>query len=221
MRRGAIGIGTLIVFIAMVLVAAVAAGVLISTAGNLQQRALSVGRETTIDVSSGIRLISIWGYAPENSTSKKIRSNITKLVIYVSLNAGSEPVNLNQTRIILTVKDQMAVLSYGGPDVFNSSTSGASNIFTLGIWNQLSNTTFGVVVLLDTDKSMTSNENSPSLTTGDLAALLVNTGKVFSKYNGIPPSVRVIGKIIPPHGAATVIDFLTPPTYSSTAIELQ
>ncbi|KTG30347.1 archaellin/type IV pilin N-terminal domain-containing protein [Haloferax profundi] len=59
--RGQVGIGTLIVFIAMVLVAAIAAGVLVDTAGFLQDQAQETGQQSSAQVTDRLQITSVYG----------------------------------------------------------------------------------------------------------------------------------------------------------------
>ncbi|THE62946.1 flagellin [Salinadaptatus halalkaliphilus] len=96
-ERGQVGIGTLIVFIAMVLVAAIAAGVLINTAGMLQTQAEATGEESTDLVSERIDVTSEVGIVEDTSGADD--GALEEIRIGVTGAAGADDIDLNETII--------------------------------------------------------------------------------------------------------------------------
>lgn len=78
-KIAAIGIGAMIVFIALILVAAVAAAVIIQTAEKLQQNAQSTGDDTTDEMSGKVQILNVFVDDPADS-----------YVVYFRLAAGSD-----------------------------------------------------------------------------------------------------------------------------------
>ena len=76
--RGQVGIGTLIVFIALVLVAAIAAGVLINTAGFLQAQSEQTGQESTSQVTDRLQTVSVTGANVTDGTIYRINVTVSK-----------------------------------------------------------------------------------------------------------------------------------------------
>jgi flagellin FlaB len=106
--RGQVGIGTLIVFIALVLVAAIAAGVLINTAGFLQTQAEQTGEDSTSQVANNINVIGEVGDV--NSASDGI--NVTRLTVQRS--PGSDDVDLSELSIQYVGDNGFANYIYAG-----------------------------------------------------------------------------------------------------------
>jgi archaellin len=86
--KGIMGIGTLIIFIATILVAAVAAAVIISTSNVLQQRSLLVGQEARKSITDAIEVVSI--LAASDSTTETFNN----YEILVRLSPGSDPLQM-------------------------------------------------------------------------------------------------------------------------------
>ena len=94
-ERGQVGIGTLIVFIAMVLVAAIAAGVLINTAGFLQSQAEATGEESTDLVSERIDVTSSVGIVSDDADD----GELAEVRVTVSGAPGADDIDLAETTI--------------------------------------------------------------------------------------------------------------------------
>jgi len=131
--RGQVGIGTLIVFIAMVLVAAIAAGVLINTAGFLQSQAEATGQESTDLVSERIDVTSEVGIVGNNSTGE-----LKSIKISVSGAAGSDQIDLSETTIQAVGPNGQANL------VFTDEPANSSSTGEIGNASHLNASTFAV-----------------------------------------------------------------------------
>ena len=191
--RAQVGIGTLIIFIAMVLVAAVAAAVLIQTSGVLQQKAQATGKQATQEVSSNLIIKSIEGIRAKNS-STDISDTIDMLKIRVGLNVGSAPVDVNQ--VVMSVTDgttannlvyaantksyKTATTADGSMGDF-STTTPTQNVKLL-LFNQTtidatdydnSDRYFTAEKIRDEDASF--SQSNPVMNTGDLITVYIGT----------------------------------------------
>ncbi len=96
-EEGANGIATLMIFIAIVLVAAVASNVLIDTVNKLQQQSQKTGEQAILDVSTAFKIMDYSCINYENFGS----NDIEEINLKVGLYGGSSPQDLLQTLIQL------------------------------------------------------------------------------------------------------------------------
>jgi len=210
--RAAIGIGTLIVFIAMILVAAVAASVIIQTSETLQNRAKAVGKQTIREVSSGMNIVDLTGYTDADKTK------IEYLAITIRPRAGSYDLDLNETLVYLQ-HDNLTVLSLchgSGTDGVTSSVS-SDGIFHSLNHSVLTSINYGVIAIRDQDSSIT---NSYGIGTNDLAIVIINLSAAFSDSGGLEPSGEFYGRLVPEVGSAGIFMVSAPNAFDQRVVEL-
>jgi len=106
----AIGIGTLIVFIALVLVAAIAAAVIIQTAYSLKDQAEATAAGARNEVSGSIKVMSLVGDRDPTSSGTN-EATIDTIWIYLTSWDGSRGIDMSQVRLISRASDSLAELS--------------------------------------------------------------------------------------------------------------
>jgi len=107
MKKGEMGVGTLIIFISMLLVAAVAAGVLLQTAGSLQEKSLSTGQQAKSQISTHAETVEV-------SATDGRNGNLTEFLHLIKLAPGSDPIKLSQVILAMNTKDYSGTLKYRG-----------------------------------------------------------------------------------------------------------
>jgi flagellin FlaB len=207
----AIGIGTMIIFIAMVLVAGIAASVLIQTSSRLESQAMTTGSDTMEEVAGGMSVEDVSGH---------VTTDMDLLAITIRVRAGSPDIDINHTIIELSDGSTRVLLSYdyAADEHFNATVDADGKLFNTGNISTLTNEEFGIIVLEDQDSSI--SRFNPVLNRGDKVVLTVDAQACFGS-NGIPERTNVFGRVIPEIGSPGIISFTTPASYSLTVYDLQ
>ncbi|MFH1447291.1 MAG: archaellin/type IV pilin N-terminal domain-containing protein [Candidatus Micrarchaeota archaeon] len=105
-KKGAVGIGTLIIFIAMVLVAAIAAAVLINVSNILQQRAMTTGKQAIAQVSGNLIITGV------TATTDAGLTNVVNMTVFLTAAAGAGRIDLSQLVVRIGNNVNQSTMTY-------------------------------------------------------------------------------------------------------------
>jgi archaeal flagellin FlaB len=194
-EKGMMGIGALIIFIAIILIAAVAASVLITTGGSLQQKALITGTQTEEAIASGIEAMTVVASDASQQDTANTPHQVGDFKVMVRLQSGSQGLNLNNTIVTVDTETSSTSLTYLGQILTDSETSSTTNY---------------VVYYVQSG----TNHEAGYLNRGDVAKI------IFHLQPEIAENQLVRIKMIPRVGTYTQIEFYTPDSMTQESVAL-
>ncbi|MFC7142285.1 archaellin/type IV pilin N-terminal domain-containing protein [Halosimplex aquaticum] len=208
-KRGQVGIGTLIVFIAMVLVAAIAAGVLINTAGFLQTKSEETGQQSGQQVTNRLQVAASTGTHLADSKVGVVNMTLKK-------SPGASNIDLEN-----------ATVQWVGP-------SGTYNLVNASVDASGADGHFGIVPFKDADEShpvlndpddrmvMVFDLGTDSVNSDDPTYSTTLTGDGYTFFGEpVPEGASVNVKITTKSGATTTEQLTVPETLSGAeAVQL-
>jgi archaellin len=197
-ERGETGIGNMILFIAMILVSAIAAGLFLQTMSTLQQQAQETGEQAMIDVSTGLNIVTATGDRDLNGDDT-LSSNIERIRLAVEINPGSKPIDMENVVIQLRSEDTMVELTYGG-----TTTADADD------------DEFAADEIRDPEDTWTASQHIVS--SGSLIQVWIDPVD-FSM--DLPSSATLEIRLVPLHGSVCLLKTTTSSTYVNRYVDLK
>lgn len=190
-EEGEMGVGTLLIFIAMILVAAVAAGVLVQTAYKLQQQAESTGNEALQDVATGLKVLAVWGKT--DATPR-----VDHIYLKVALTAGSPGINLKNVTI----------------EVLQTIGGSSSSEVSLSYGSNASSTAFAATVIRD----MAPTTTAAMMTAGDIFQIEIDLNATTGINMPLDPQEQLSIVLLPKHGVPTYLQITAPSVLETNSV---
>jgi archaeal flagellin FlaB len=198
-KSAEMGIGTLIIFIALLLVAAIAAGVLIQTSGSLQEKALTTGDQAKGQIATNAKVIEV-------SASNGQDGDVEDFTMIMKLAPGSEDIKLTDTIFTINTYNTSLTLSYQD----NETVVHEKNL-TNGYW---ANGTTGRGAFTVEYLQTGNNYVDGNLQRGDVIKVYFENSRSIMEDE----SVRL--NFIPKIGTPTLVEFITPEVISTQRVYL-
>jgi archaeal flagellin FlaB len=198
-KRAEMGIGTLILFIAFILVAAVAASVLISTTSTLQSKALNTGKQTTDEVGTSMTSVQIYA---EDASDNNVDKKVDYFYYTIKLSAGSEPIRFSDVLMTMNTNNQSQDFTYSSGvncDLTTSSNTSAAVCTNANICNTSNSGYYGVIYSLSS-----SQQTTGYIFPGDVVKLC------FKAPRAIVEAENIKLNMVPKIGSTLVVDTTMP-----------